>query len=161
MDKKRIEEIAGEVAAKVWHDEPWCVGDINKFAHALIARLHAEAVPEGWQLVPKVATPEMLNDMNRATHVLNDLRSARAYEAALSAAPQPPITTPPADERDAAKRWNFIEQHWSAADIRNNKDGSFKSMTITFKSAQLSDQINRDKLRKGFDAAISSNKEQS
>lgn len=59
---------------------------------------------------------------------------------------------------DDAERWRFIELHWSAADIRNNKDGSFKSMTITFKSEQLSDQINRDKLCRGFDAAIAAHK---
>jgi len=57
-----------------------------------------------------------------------------------------------------AERWRFIELHWSAADIRNNKDGSFNSMTITFKSEQLSDQINREKLCRGFDSAIAAPK---
>jgi hypothetical protein len=55
--------------------------------------------------------------------------------------------------KNDAERWRMIENHWSAADIRNNRDGSFKSMTITFKAAQLSDEQNRDKLRRAFDGA--------
>lgn len=57
----------------------------------------------------------------------------------------------PAAEEDT--RWRKIENHWSAADIKNNRDGSFKSMTITFKAAQVSDEANREKLRRAFDAA--------
>lgn len=45
--------------------------------------------PDKWQLVPKEPTRDMLDGMNNATHVLNDLRSSKAYEYALYAAPQP------------------------------------------------------------------------
>jgi len=53
-----------------------------------------------------------------------------------------------------AERWRIIESHWSAADIKNNRDGSFKSMTITFKASQISDELNKDKLRRAFDGAM-------
>ena len=62
-----------------------------------------------------------------------------------------------AAEKDA-ERWSLIESHWSAADIKNNRDGSFKSMTITFKTTQVSDEQNREKLRCAFDDAIAQGK---
>ncbi len=57
-------------------------------------------------------------------------------------------------ERDAAKRWDFIESHWYECDTKFNKDGSFKSMVLTVKAAQQCDEANRQKLRKHFDAAL-------
>ena len=56
--------------------------------------------------------------------------------------------------RRDAERWRKIEQNWSSAEIRNNLDGSFKSMTITFEAPQLSDELNMEKLRRDFDAAM-------
>lgn len=56
-------------------------------------------------------------------------------------------------KRDA-ERWRKIEQQWSSAEIRNNLDGSFKSMTITFEAPQLSDELTMEKLRRDFDAAM-------
>ena len=53
-----------------------------------------------------------------------------------------------------AERWRKIEQQWSSAEIRNNLDGSFKSMTITFEAPQLSDELTMEKLRRDFDAAM-------
>ena len=53
-----------------------------------------------------------------------------------------------------AERWRKIEQQWSSAEIRNNLDGSFKSMTITFEAPQLSDELTMEKLRRDFDATM-------
>ena len=56
--------------------------------------------------------------------------------------------------RRDAERWRKIEQQWSSAEIRNNLDGSFKSMTITFEAPQLSDELTMEKLRRDFDATM-------
>lgn len=48
---------------------------------------HPPVAKPGWKLVPIEPTDEMLNAMNCASHVLNDLRSDRAYKAAIAAAP--------------------------------------------------------------------------
>ena len=61
--------------------------------------------------------------------------------------------------RRDAERWRKIEQNWSSAEIRNNLDGSFKSMTITFEAPQLSDELTMEKLRRDFDAAMPQGKQ--
>lgn len=57
------------------------------------------AVPEGWVMVPKVATPEMRERGSQASvEGLGDLESAEVWAAMLSAAPAAPQVAPEAED---------------------------------------------------------------
>ena len=52
------------------------------------------------------------------------------------------------------KRWGKIEQLWSSAEIKNNRDGSFEKMAITLEAAKPSTDLKTEKLGRYFDAAM-------
>lgn len=65
--------------------ENWLQYSAARTLHPLYLAPPAPVVPEGWQLVPKEPTVEMVDAMNRVLIRHN----TRQYEAALAAAPKP------------------------------------------------------------------------
>jgi hypothetical protein len=85
------------------------LADIKRAA-VLAAMRKAGGVPEGWQLVPKLPTPEMSAWKNTGMHYP---LAERIWDVMLAAAPQPP----------ALDRDGIIEACASAiAELRNGKD---------------------------------------
>ena len=90
-----------------------------------IASSAPQAAPEGWQLVPKVPTDEMLNAANKAEtrHVINERRRGgddtqlgwgAAYSAMLAAAPSTQPVPAHVEPMPMQKRVaELIEQHGS------------------------------------------------
>lgn len=72
---------------------------VDQTTAAVLAAMRKGGVPDGWQLVPKVLTPEMVEATRTAENKYFSMPNAAEiepdqmfWEAMLAAAPQPPAT---------------------------------------------------------------------
>jgi hypothetical protein len=108
-----VDEIAGYLMGRVNAPDP----EIYKAAHGVIGLVGAEIsrlrselekarIPEGWQIVPKEPTAEMIaSGVTAGVGAAPEPWCPHAYRAMLSAAPQPPpspevlASSPPVPEQ--------------------------------------------------------------
>lgn len=75
----QVQDVA-DMPQSPWPASDWAIGRIKE--------LEAQAVPEGWQLVPKEPTPEMIAAAKSTTSaVLTRSHATEIYRAMLAAAP--------------------------------------------------------------------------
>ena len=101
---RRIRACEGEIAAQVVFEHA-----LNEYA---LAAIQAQGVPDGWQLVPKASTPEILDAITAATGggYGAAYRASKAWVAALASAPPAPQAKPQPLSDEQSRE--LAEQHY-------------------------------------------------